>query len=149
MRLGWGRDQRCELLAELLERVVVCLDHLLCLLLQGRDVCRGRVVHVVATDIQFGLKAVLSDDELLDEINLSDEARTDLNGHAPLWFYVLKEAELKADGHHLGPVGGRIVAEVLIGLLAGDLWVPRIRFGPANPQATKSADTTVAREPGR
>ena len=42
------------------------------------------------------------------------------SGHAPLWFYVLKEAEAKHGGNHLGPVGGRIVAEVLVGLLAGD-----------------------------
>jgi hypothetical protein len=38
----------------------------------------------------------------------------------PLWYYVLREAELAADGLHLGPVGGRIVAEVLIGLLRSD-----------------------------
>ena len=38
----------------------------------------------------------------------------------PLWYYVLKEAEQVADGLHLGPVGGRIVAEVLIGLLETD-----------------------------
>jgi hypothetical protein len=35
----------------------------------------------------------------------------------PLWYYVLKEAEVRADGAHLGPVGGRIVAEVLLGLI--------------------------------
>jgi hypothetical protein len=38
----------------------------------------------------------------------------------PLWYYTLKEAELLEDGLHLGPVGGRIVAEVLIGLLQAD-----------------------------
>ena len=38
----------------------------------------------------------------------------------PLWYYVLKEAEVVADGLHLGPVGGRIVAEVFIGLLRAD-----------------------------
>jgi Animal haem peroxidase len=38
----------------------------------------------------------------------------------PLWYYVLKEAEIVADGLHLGPVGGRIVAEVFIGLLQSD-----------------------------
>jgi hypothetical protein len=38
----------------------------------------------------------------------------------PLWYYVLKEAEIAADGLRLGPVGGRIVAEVLIGLLQTD-----------------------------
>lgn len=37
----------------------------------------------------------------------------------PLWFYILKESGLKG-GQQLGPVGGRIVAEVLLGLLKGD-----------------------------
>ena len=53
----------------------------------------------------------------------------------PLWFYLLKEAELVAGGTRLGPVGGRIVAEVLLGLLRGDVhsfanvdptWTPTI-----------------------
>jgi hypothetical protein len=44
-----------------------------------------------------------------------------LGGEAPLWFYVLKEAELAPnDGELLGAVGGRIVAEVLVGLLQRD-----------------------------
>lgn len=39
----------------------------------------------------------------------------------PLWFYILKEAELTSGGVTLGPVGGRIVGEVLLGLLRGDV----------------------------
>ncbi len=38
----------------------------------------------------------------------------------PLWYYVLAEAKIVADGLHLGPVGGRIVTETLIGLLRAD-----------------------------
>jgi hypothetical protein len=38
----------------------------------------------------------------------------------PLWYYILKEAELLKQGQMLGPVGGRIVAEVFIGLLLND-----------------------------
>ncbi len=38
----------------------------------------------------------------------------------PLWYYVLKEAELLEGGHQLGPVGGRIVAEVFVALLRSD-----------------------------
>jgi hypothetical protein len=38
----------------------------------------------------------------------------------PLWYYVLAEARAVADGQRLGPVGGRIVAETLIGLLRAD-----------------------------
>jgi hypothetical protein len=40
--------------------------------------------------------------------------------NAPLWYYILREAELEHEGNQLGPVGGRIVAEVFIGLLAAD-----------------------------
>ena len=35
----------------------------------------------------------------------------------PMWFYILHEALVQAEGRHLGEVGGRIVAEVIIGLL--------------------------------
>ena len=40
--------------------------------------------------------------------------------NTPLWFYILKEAEVRCSGKKLGPIGARIVAEVLIGLLDGD-----------------------------
>ena len=43
-----------------------------------------------------------------------------LDRSTPLWYYVLKEAEVMAGGLHLGPVGGRIVAEVIVGLLQND-----------------------------
>lgn len=39
-----------------------------------------------------------------------------LEGSAPLWFYILKEAEIKHHGHHLGAIGSRIVAETFAGL---------------------------------
>ncbi|MEI7057804.1 heme peroxidase family protein [Nocardioides sp. CCNWLW239] len=51
---------------------------------------------------------------------IGDELGLPGGGPAPLWFYILKEAELLAGGRHLGPVGGRIVAEVFLGLLALD-----------------------------
>lgn len=38
----------------------------------------------------------------------------------PLWPYILAEATHEAEGKHLGPVGGRIVAEVLAGLVVAD-----------------------------
>ena len=59
-----------------------------------------------------------------------------LKGNAPLWYYVLREAEyfgvthdpnepgVGFGGQHLGPVGSRIVAETLIGLL----WLDRASF---------------------
>jgi hypothetical protein len=43
-----------------------------------------------------------------------------LSNEAPLWYYILKESEFAPnDSKHLGPVGGRIVSEVIIGLLQG------------------------------
>jgi Animal haem peroxidase len=53
----------------------------------------------------------------LAEADLSELQPYGFQSSTPLWYYVLKEAELVEDGLHLGPVGGRIVAEVLIGLL--------------------------------
>ena len=35
----------------------------------------------------------------------------------PLWYYILREAMVRADGNHLGPVGSRIVAETFVGLI--------------------------------
>ncbi|MEV6622427.1 hypothetical protein AB0M83_09570 [Amycolatopsis sp. NPDC051106] len=49
----------------------------------------------------------------------------------PLWSYILAEARHYGDGDRLGPVGGRIVAEVLIGLLRAD---------PAEPGTGLAAD---------
>ena len=50
----------------------------------------------------------------------------------PLWYYILLEAEVREDGKHLGRVGGRIVAEVLIGLMEGD----RLSFVRMDPNWT-------------
>jgi hypothetical protein len=43
-----------------------------------------------------------------------------LERSTPLWYYILKEAEVMEGGFRLGPVGGRIVGEVFIGLLKAD-----------------------------
>ncbi|MGK5684109.1 peroxidase family protein [Actinoplanes sp. URMC 104] len=40
--------------------------------------------------------------------------------NTPLWFYILKEAEVRCHGNFLGEVGSRIVAETLIGQLRAD-----------------------------
>jgi hypothetical protein len=76
-------------------------------------------------------------------LGLSDPA---WGGEAPLWFYILKEAELPPyNGERLGPVGGRIMAEVLVGLLQRDpnsylyldpSWKPAPPIAPASGQFT-------------
>lgn len=45
---------------------------------------------------------------------------TDWGDETPLWFYVLREADVLAGGERLGPVGGRIVAETLAAIIDGD-----------------------------
>ena len=67
-------------------------------------------------------------------------------GEAPLWFYILREAELPpSNAERLGPVGGRIMAEVLVGLLQRDpnsylyldaAWKPAPPIAPATGQFT-------------
>ena len=58
--------------------------------------------------------------------------------NAPLWYYILREADLFHEGNQLGPVGGRIVAEVFAGILVADrmsyinvdpLWEPTLSPG--------------------
>jgi heme peroxidase len=53
-------------------------------------------------------------------------------GETPLWYYVLREADVRCGGNRLGPVGALIVGEVLIGLL--DLDQTSVRFAPAEWQ---------------
>ena len=87
-------------------------------------------------------------------------------GKAPLWYYVLKEAELLG-GNRLGPVGAQIVAEVILGILACDpgsyfnanpTFDPGASFGVGDlllmadaidPRArvTKPADVVVGAQP--
>jgi hypothetical protein len=47
-------------------------------------------------------------------------ASTGWRGETPLWYYILREADACARGNVLGPVGGRIVADVLVGLIDAD-----------------------------
>jgi len=42
------------------------------------------------------------------------------SGETPLWYYLLKEAEVCEEGERLGPVGSLIVGEVLLGIVDGD-----------------------------
>ena len=72
------------------------------------------------------------------EVNLGDA----WPGETPLWFYILREAAVRHDGERLGPVGGRIVAEVLLGLIDNDPHSYRARdsnWQPTAPSAQPGA----------
>ncbi len=56
----------------------------------------------------------------LDRPPFDAQVAAELLDAAPLWYYILCEASEAQGGARLGPVGGRIVAEVLVGLLEAD-----------------------------
>jgi Animal haem peroxidase len=58
------------------------------------------------------------------------------SSETPLWYYMLREADVRQAGDRLGPVGSRIVGEVLVGLL--DLDPSSVRHAPESwkPSAT-------------
>lgn len=60
--------------------------------------------------------AVLDPDVVLDG---RDIAGADFGNHTPLWFYVLREAEVMGSSH-LGPLGTHIVAGTILGLIMKD-----------------------------
>jgi hypothetical protein len=83
---------------------------------------------LAARDLQRGHALALPSGETLarhmgvtpltpDEVGLAAHG---WEGETPLWFYVLREADVRGAGDRLGPVGGRIVAETLLGVLRTD-----------------------------
>jgi hypothetical protein len=75
--------------------------------------------------VNFGLPsgqavARLLGEQILTPDQLAELKPYDMDRSTPLWVYILKEAQLLEDGLRLGPVGGRIVGEVFIGLLKAD-----------------------------
>lgn len=101
--------------------------------LAQRNLLRGKALGLPSGQAVARAMGMTKDDIILTpaELNLPANAVASpgdpprdlaaaFNDNTPLWFYILKEAELRCGGKMLGPVGGRIVAEVLIGLLAGD-----------------------------
>jgi hypothetical protein len=83
--------------------------------LANRDLQRGQ-----ATGLPSGeaVARALGVEPLSEEqIGLATNGWT---GETPLWIYVLKEADALQEGDRLGPVGGRIVGEVLVGIIDAD-----------------------------
>ena len=64
-----------------------------------------------------------------------------LERSTPLWYYILKEADLATNGQQLGPVGARIVAEVIVGLVESD----RDSFLSAAPDWTPTLPSSQGR----
>jgi hypothetical protein len=90
----------------------------------GQDVARAMGVPVINDDkLKIGKATEDSQSTNPRLIDLEGVGK-EFIGKAPLWFYVLAEAQQQFKNNHtpsrLGPVGGRIVAETFIGLLLAD-----------------------------
>jgi hypothetical protein len=66
------------------------------------------------------IKKPLTPDEIASGADGAVAKKHGLHVRTPLWYYILKEAEQRAGGERLGPVGATIVSEVFVGLLQGD-----------------------------
>ena len=87
-----------------------------------RNLLRGRALGLPSGQDVAGLLGVtpLTSDQLKTgpEATIVEEAGFDIV--SPLWYYILKEAEIVGGGEKLGPVGSTIVAETFVGLLLAD-----------------------------
>jgi hypothetical protein len=72
------------------------------------------------------------------------KTREALLHETPLWYYVLCEALAVPNGRRLGRVGGRIVAEVLLGLLEADRHSYVNARSPWTPTLSKNKSFTMA-----
>ena len=81
----------------------------------------------------------LTPNQLTELAPYSAEAGVPLDRSTPLWYYILKEAEVVEQGQRLGPVGGNIVGEVFVSLLRADptsYLTVRPGWKPSLPSAT-------------
>jgi hypothetical protein len=120
---GRGRAQRAKRidgrlptsLIELPEAITGAVDRPSYRSLATRDLERGQGTGLPSGEAVARLigAEVLNDEELgLGAAGWTEET--------PLWLYILREAAVRENGDRLGEVGGRIVAEVLYGVIRED-----------------------------
>jgi Animal haem peroxidase len=118
--------------------------------LAGRDLERGHA---------YGLPSGEAVAAAMGEAPLADDPlglrAAGWSGETPLWLYFLAESASRGHGERLGPSGGRIVAEVLIGILDADRgsyranepgWTPTL---PAREERFGLTDLLLAIDEGR
>ena len=83
--------------------------------LANRDLQRGQAVGLPSGETiarHLGVPVLTA-----EQVGLAEHGWT---AETPLWFYILKEASALYNGDRLGPVGGQIVGEVLVGIIDAD-----------------------------
>jgi hypothetical protein len=92
-------------------------------------------------------ESVLSEEELTTdrEGQLTDAGTIlrdrKMSAETPLWYYILKESEVRYNGNRIGPVGSRIIAETLYGALLHD---PESILNHPEAEASKPPKWTIA-----
>ncbi|HYU32408.1 MAG TPA: heme peroxidase family protein [Thermoanaerobaculia bacterium] len=98
----------------------------------GQDVARKMSIPVIPDNKLVVGKAAKGED---DENKPLTEVAAEFAGKAPLWYYILAEAQQAFKGDNkdpikLGPLGSRIIGETFVGLMLGD------RFSFLNQEPT-------------
>jgi hypothetical protein len=83
--------------------------------LANRDLQRGQAIGLPSGEAVA--RALGAEPLSPEQIGLAEHG---WSGETPLWIYLLKESDALCDGDRLGPVGGRIVGEVLVGIIDAD-----------------------------
>ena len=95
----------------------------------------------------MGIKKPLTPDEISQGTDGAVAKKHGLHTQTPLWYYILKEAQVRGGGERLGPVGATLLAEVFIGLVHGDhqsyLWQRGPSWKPDLP-SQKAGTFTMA-----
>jgi hypothetical protein len=114
---GFSSDQRSLAERNLLRGMRMGLP-------SGQDVARRMGVPAISDDHLIVGKATEEGQSTNPRLVDLEKVGKEFRGKAPLWFYVLAEAQQQFKNNEtpirLGPVGGRIVAETFIGLLLAD-----------------------------
>ncbi len=83
--------------------------------LAARDLQRGQATGLPSGEAIAG--ALGLEPLTPDQVGLVEHG---WDAETPLWYYVLREADVQEQGDRLGELGGRIVGEVLVGIIDAD-----------------------------
>lgn len=98
----------------------------------------------------------LTEEQLLEGHTSNAVKAGNFHKSTPLWFYILKEAEILNNGDSLGPLGTTLVADTLLGLLkhtprsyineapGGESWMPADSVRPEDVSITDMASMMKA-----
>jgi hypothetical protein len=92
---------------------------------------------------------IINDDQIAHGPHEKTLRKYGFHEDTPLWYYVLKEAEVLQKGARLGPIGSRIVADALTSALLADAnsfirvepnWTPSLPMRDSDPKMFGMAD---------